>query len=252
MPGAFCTRHMEGVMLWIESPHMIPVPWHWGSRRKGREFLTVAETPYKSRKGAQRPGWVPLVAASSSLGHLGPRRSRETPGWARLPAFVREPVAGRWRWDGCHRVIPAGLACPCSPSGAAGWRDTVQGLPEGTRRPLPRSSAGREISDTAAFPEVRGGLIPGSAVSAHVSFPAQPVTPACQAECQRCGVRPRVGSPSGQAVWSRPQSSSPSPGGSPSQTIFAAGSPAAPASSVTSAVPCPCPLAPQPHTKIPY
>lgn len=57
----------------------------------------------------------------------------------------------------------------------------MQGLAEGTCRPLPRSCAGREISDTAGFPEVRGGFIPGSAVSAHASLLDQPVTLACEA-----------------------------------------------------------------------
>lgn len=88
-------------------------------------------------------------------------------------------MAGRWQRDGCHRVILA--LCACSPRGAAGWRDTMQGLAEGTRRPLPRSCPGREVSDTAGFPEARGDFVPGSAVSAHASFPAQAVTLACEA-----------------------------------------------------------------------
>lgn len=77
---------------------------------------------------------------------------------------------------GCHGAsrLPAG------PEVLPDGSDTVQGLPEGTRRPLPRSRAGRELSDTAGFPEVRGGSIPGSAVSAHASFPARAVTLACE------------------------------------------------------------------------
>lgn len=55
---------------------------------------------------------------------------------------------------------PWSLACPCGPRGAAGWRDTTPALAEGTRRPLPRSSAGREISDYCRLPSSQGRFHP--------------------------------------------------------------------------------------------
>lgn len=129
-------------------------------------------------KGAQRPGWVPL--AGSWLGPGVPGASTEPGNPPAAPGFrplCQEPVPGRWRGRGGAAAICVAPARAASPVGREAPPDggrPCEVWPRGTGRPLPRSPAGREISDAAAFPEVGAGFRAGSAVWAHASFPAQP------------------------------------------------------------------------------
>lgn len=76
------------------APHRIPLPGHWGSWRKGREFLTVAKPLVSgATKGHGGRAGCCWLAASSSLGHLGPRPSREAP-WLCPASGLCEGAAG--------------------------------------------------------------------------------------------------------------------------------------------------------------
>ena len=106
-----------------QPPILVPLRRHWGSRlcqrTKGRESpdrgRNCLSSSAKARRGQAGRRWL---AAGSALGRPGPWPSRETPGCARLPAFVRGAGAGagavaaaRWPsvspWSGlCWRLAP--------------------------------------------------------------------------------------------------------------------------------------------------
>lgn len=151
------------------APHIIPVPRN--HMREGRGFLAVAEGPYKRHcEGPHRPGWAPLAAASSSLGHSGPQRSQEPPWLGPASCLCEGAVAGRWQWDGCHRVILARAMEPrvslrpercCRMAGhhASSGRMESPSPPtqlcwEGNFRLLPASQQSGEVSSLALLSQL--------------------------------------------------------------------------------------------------
>lgn len=160
MSGAFCTQCKERVIAVDRAPHIDCTVAALGQLEESQRIPDCGRSPLNgTAKGLRGQAGCCWLAASSSLGHLGPRPSRETP---RLRPASGLCAWSRWRGGGSGMAaimsswpgLPWSPVCPFSPRGAAGWRETVQGLAEGTRRPLPRSCAGREISNTAGFPEV--------------------------------------------------------------------------------------------------
>lgn len=211
-------------MVWMEPPYDSPAG-ALGQLEERREFLTVQRPPISgTAKGLRGRAGCRWLAATSSLGHLGPRPSRETP---RL-----RPASGLCEGAG-GGAVAAGWLPSCHPGPVCLQPERCCRMAGHHARPGRGDSPSppTQLSWEGSFrhcrlPRSQGRFRPWLCCLSSRVFPSSGCDPGMRGLVPGCGARQRAGSPSGQAVWSQAQSSSPSPGRYPSQAIFAGGSPA--------------------------